>query len=133
MNKVEVAVSSMDAAATKGTYNIPEKKASRKSQHKQEAKELCAGRICRKGKLSCCRMCLCQQCPIGMQQEKTIEEMAKSTGKMSKSSQSLVVEAMEIVGDPVQRTESKRKTCPVHPGGYAEVELEDFWDRKKNS
>ena len=54
-----------------------------------------------------------QECPIGMQQETTLEEMAKSGGKMSKSSQSLLVEAMQIVGDssdPVQRTEKKRKT-----------------------
>ena len=36
----------------------------------------------------------------------------KSGGKMSKRSQSLVVEAMQIVGDPVQRTETKRKHAP---------------------
>ena len=58
--------------------------------------------------------------------------MAKPGGKMSKSSQSLLVEAMQIVGDPFQRTETKRKTCTVQAGGYAAVELEDFEDRKKN-
>ena len=92
-NKVEAAASSVDVAEGKGTVSVPErlKKVSRKSQHIQEPKELCTGRICRRAKLSCCRMCPCQhkrECPIGMQQEKTIEEMAKSTGKMSKSSQS---------------------------------------------
>ena len=42
-----------------------------------------------------------------MQQETKQEEMAKPGGKISKSSQALVVEAMQIVGDPVQRTETK--------------------------
>ena len=50
---------------------------------------------------------------------------------MSKRSQSLVVEAMQIVGDPVQRTETKRKTRTVQAGGYAEVEQDEFEDRKK--
>ena len=50
---------------------------------------------------------------------------------MSKSSQALLVEAMQIVGDPVQRTETKRKTHTIEAGGYAEVELEEFEDRKK--
>ena len=91
--------------------SVPKKKVSMKSQHMQEAKELCTGRICRRAKLSCCRMCPCQhkrECPIGMQPEKTKEEMAKSGEKMSKRSQSLLVEAMQNVGDPVQRTETKR-------------------------
>ena len=132
-NEVEAAVSSVDAAEGKGMESVPEKKVSRKSQHKQEGKELCTGRICRRAKLSCCRMCPCQhkrECPIGMQQEKTEEEMAKSGGKVSKSSQSLLVKAMQIVGDPVQRTETKRKTRTVQAGGYAEVELEDFEDKE---
>ena len=95
-NEVEAAASSVDVAEGKGTVSVPEKKVSRKSQHKQEGKELCTGRICRRAKLSCCGMCPCQhkrECPIGMQQE-TTEEMAKSGGKMNKSSQSLVVEAI---------------------------------------
>ena len=71
-----------------------------------------------------------RECPIGMQQE-TTEEMAKSGGKMSKRSQSLVVEAMQIVGDPVQRTETKKKSRTVQAGGYAEVEEDEFEDRKK--
>ena len=50
---------------------------------------------------------------------------------MSKSSQALVVEAMQIVGDPVQRTETKRKIRTVEAGGYAEVEQDEFEDRKK--
>ena len=50
---------------------------------------------------------------------------------MSKSSQALVVEAMQIVGDPVQRSETKRKTRTVEAGGYAEVEQDEFEDRKK--
>jgi len=66
-----------------------------------------------------------------MQQEKTVEEMAKLGGKMSIRSQSLVVEAMQIVGDPVQRTETKRKSRTVQAGGYAEVEEDEFEDRKK--
>ena len=66
-----------------------------------------------------------------MQQETTEEEMAKSGGKMSKRSQSLLVGAMQIVGDPVQRTETKRKTRTVEAGGYAEVEQDEFEDRKK--
>ena len=114
--------------------SVPEKKASRKSQHIQEAKELCTGRICRRAKLSCCGMCPChhkRESPIGMQQE-TTEEMAKSGGKMNKRSQSLLVEAMQIVGDPVQRTETKRKSHTVQAGGYAEVEEDDFEDRKKH-
>jgi len=87
-NEVEAAASSVDVAEGKGTVSVPEKKVSRKSQHIQEPKELCTGRICRRAKLSCCRMCPCQhkrECPIGMQQE-TTEEMAKSGGKMSKRS-----------------------------------------------
>ena len=95
-NEVEAAVSSVDAAERKGIESVPEKKVSRKSQHIQEAKELCTGRICRRAKLSCCGMCPCQykrECTIGMQQE-TTEEMAKSGGKMNKGSQSLLVEAM---------------------------------------
>ena len=71
-NEVEAAVSSVDAAEGKGMESVPEKKVSRKSQHKQEGKELCTGRICRRAKLSCCGMCPCQhkrECPIGMQQE----------------------------------------------------------------
>ena len=133
-NEVEAAVSSVDAAEGKGMESVPEKKVSRKSQHKQEGKELCTGRICRRAKLSCCGMCPCQhkrECPIGMQQETKQEEMAKPGGKMSKSSQALVVEAMQIVGDPVQRTETKRKTRTVEAGGYAEVEQDEFEDRKK--
>ena len=43
MIKVEATVSSMNAAEAKGTDNVPERKASRKSQDKQEAKELCTG------------------------------------------------------------------------------------------
>jgi len=66
-----------------------------------------------------------------MQQETKGEEMAKPGGKMSKSSQVLQVEAMQIVGDPVQRTETKRKTRTVEAGGYAEVEQDEFEDRKK--
>ena len=50
---------------------------------------------------------------------------------MSKSSQALLAEAMEIVGDPVQRTETKRKTRTVEAGGYAELEQDEFEDRKK--
>jgi len=50
---------------------------------------------------------------------------------MSKSSQALLVEAMQIVGDPVQRTETKRKTRTVEAGGYAKVEQHEFEDRKK--
>ena len=38
---------------------------------------------------------------------------------------------MQIVGDPVQRTETKRKTRTVEAGGYAEVEQHEFEDRKK--
>ena len=57
--------------------------------------------------------------------------MAKSGYKMNKRSQSLVVEAMQIVGDPVQRTEKKRKSRTVQAGGYAEVEEAEFEDRKK--
>ena len=52
-----------------------------------------------------------------MQQEKVKEEMAKSKGKISKSAQLGVVEALEIVGDPVQHTERKRKTRTVEAGG----------------
>jgi len=44
-NEVEAAVSSVDAAEGKGMESVPEKKVSRKSQHKQEGKELCTGRI----------------------------------------------------------------------------------------
>ena len=127
--EVEAAVICVDSAEGKGEESVPEKKASRKSQHKQEAKELCTGRICRRAKLSCCRMCPCQhkrECPIGMQQETKQEEMAKPGGKTSKSSQALVVEAMQIVGDPVQRTETKRKTRTVEAGGNAEVEQDEF-------
>ena len=51
-NEVEVAVSSVDAAEGKETESVPEKKASRKSQHIQEAKELCTGQICCRAKLS---------------------------------------------------------------------------------
>ena len=91
-NEVEAAASSVDVAQGKGTVSVPErvKKVSRKSQHIQEQKELCTGRICRRAKLSCCGMCPCQhkrECPIGMQQETKQEEMAKPGGKMSKSSQ----------------------------------------------
>ena len=73
-NEVEAAASSVDVAEGKGTVSVPErvKKVSRKSQHIQEQKELCTGRICRRAKLSCCGMCPCQhkrECPIGMQQE----------------------------------------------------------------
>ena len=71
-NEVEAAASRVDVAEGKGTVSVPEKKVSRKSQHIQEPKELCTGRICRRVKLSCCRMCPCQhkrECPIGMQQE----------------------------------------------------------------
>ena len=96
-NEVEAAVRSVDAAEGKWTESVPEKKVSRKSQHIQEAKEVCTGRICHQAKLSCCRMCPCQhkrECPISMQQETTVEEKAKPGGKMSKSSQSLLVEAM---------------------------------------
>ena len=50
---------------------------------------------------------------------------------MSKRSQSLLVEAMQIVGDPVQRTETKRKSRTVQAGGYAEVEEDEFEDRKQ--
>jgi len=42
-NEVEAAVSSVDAAEGKGRESVPEKKASRKSQHIQEAKEFCTG------------------------------------------------------------------------------------------
>ena len=56
-NEVEAAVSSVDAAEGKGMESVPEKKVSRKSHHKQEGKELCTGRICRRAKLSCCGMC----------------------------------------------------------------------------
>ena len=45
-NEVEAAVSSVDAAEGKGMESVPEKKVSRKSQHKQEGKELCTERIC---------------------------------------------------------------------------------------
>ena len=38
---------------------------------------------------------------------------------------------MQIVGDPVQRTETKRKTRTVEAGGYAELEQDEFEDRKK--
>ena len=38
---------------------------------------------------------------------------------------------MQIVGDPVQHTETKRKTRTVEAGGYAEVEQDEFEDRKK--
>ena len=38
---------------------------------------------------------------------------------------------MQIVGDPVQRTETKRKTRTVEAGGYAKVEQHEFEDRKK--
>jgi len=135
-NEVEAAASSVDVAEGKGTVSVPErvKKVSRKSQHIQEQKELCTGRICRRAKLSCCGMCPCQhkrECPIGMQQETKQEEMTKPGGKMSKSSQALLAEAMEIVGDPVQRTETKRKTRTVEAGGYAELEQDEFEDRKK--
>ena len=80
-NVVEAAVSSVDAAEGKGIESVPEKKVSRKSQHKQEGKELCKGRICRRAKLSCCGMCPCQhkrEFPIGMQQEAKEESYGKT-------------------------------------------------------
>ena len=42
-----------------------------------------------------------------------------------------MIEVIKIVGDPVQRTETKfkRKTRTVQPGGYAEVE--EVEQRKK--
>ena len=115
MNEVEAAASSMDAAQAKESEIVLEKKASKKSQEIKARKELCTGRLGRKGKLSCCGMCPCQhkrECPIGIQQEKLIQEnlMATLKGKMSTQTQLGVLEALQIVGDPVQRTETKRKT-----------------------
>ena len=50
-----------------------------------------------------------------MQQEQIKEDMATSKEKMTRITQLGVVEAFEMVGDPVQRTETKRKTRTVQP------------------